>query len=216
MLTQPNKLIIAALLGVLLLGYLTNQWMNYQYIYTDSLLLNLYLEKGLPINLTEEVLNHLPTSRWRFYTMNAVLVVLKISVITVAINSVQELYNSSYSIITNFYLVICSEYIGLVYQWVKLLLLLRWEPGHFQEILTFAPFSLFELWSSPESNWWFVLGALHIFQLIQLAVLVLVVHKHYSYSLIKSITISSIAYLSCLFIWLALTTSIIFYAKDIS
>ncbi len=209
-------MIIAIMLSVLVLGYLANQWMNYQSIYTDSLLLDFYLEKDLPVNLIEEVLNSLPASRWRFYIMSVVLVVLKISVITVALNSVHELHNSSYSIITNFYLVICSDYIGLFYQWLKFYALIKREPSQLQEVLTYAPFSLFELWPNPESNWWFVLGALNIFQLLQLAVLVLLVYKYYPYNLTKSITIGSIAYLSCLFIWLALTTSIIYYAKDIS
>ena len=213
---KPKPLFIVITGMVLILGYLSNQWMNYRYIYTDEVIMSHYEQMDLPTAVILDMVANIQVQRWRYYLLNAGLIATKILVITIALSVAFELANKSYSLTTNLWLVICSEYVSLIYSWYKFYGLVLASPLDLQQALTYAPLSVYTTATSGSSIWWYALGCCNLFQLAQIMVLAVLIHKYYPYKFPFNLKLSAQAYSCCWFIWIVLVTTALFYGQGVS
>ncbi len=211
---KPKPVIMVMACVILLLGCIGNQHMHYLYVFTDQVMTDYYKNQEMASPLVNQVISKIKVERWRYYVMNASLLIIKVSVISVALCIGFELADKAYSLGTNLWLVVCSEYMSLIYSWYKFYGLALSDTIDLESALTYAPLSLLSITNHTTSFWWYTLGSINLFQLAQAMVLAVLTIKHYRHSWQYSFKVAMVVYGVCWFLWVVLVTSLLFYGQD--
>ena len=214
MLNEIKNLSLGWLLIIVCISYLLIQLIYYKLVLTDTIFEDYYQSLGSSA-IVSEVLDLQKSRRWIYIILHQLLVMMKIGIISLALFLGTFFIHKQVSYWLLLKITLLAEVLVVVFELLKLNLLVLKNPGSLQAILQFSPLSLANLpWTDVPKLWvGHLLGNLNLFELAYLLVLSLLVNYCTELNWRPSFRLTGVSYFLCLALWLTLSSLFLFYAE---
>lgn len=200
---------------ILGLGYALALWSNYQFIYTEEILMDHY-QKFVSSALIPELIDYQTSRKWIYYLLQQILTISKILVVSIAVFTAAFFIKAEVPLFLIIKIVIVAEFIPFSYEILKLGKLLFVEnPGSFEDLVHYAPWSILEVISADVQPFWarHLLGYINVFHGFYFVSLVLLYFICFEKPWTHCFRVVLAGYGSALILWLTFISVLLFHAN---
>ena len=202
------------LLTIVCASYLVIQLLYYKWVLTDDILENHFHSLGSEAVISD-MIDLQKSRRWIYYLLHQFLVLLKVGLISMSLYLGAFFMSRTLSYWLFLKLTLLAETAVVIFELIKLNLILLEGPTSLQDILKFSPYSLAQegIIGSNKLWLWHLLGNLNVFELIYLWFLSFLVGYYTDIRLKGTLKLTGLSYLCCLSLWLTLSSLFLYYAE---